>query len=70
MKALRIQQVATKVGDVHTSTILRWEREKTFPASFLLNGVRVWDEAEVDQFLQQRKEMHRESLGAAEQPTG
>ncbi len=62
MKTLRVAAVAEKVS-VHEQTIWLWVREGRFPKPFKVGpGVTVWDEAEIDQWLQARKqEGHDES---------
>ncbi len=37
------------------STIERWEREGKFPKSFRIGESRVWDEDEIDTFLDAQK---------------
>lgn len=57
MKTLRIRKVAEKLG-VSTKTVIRWSEGEvnSFPKGFLLSeGVRVWDEAELDEWILTKK---------------
>ena len=56
---LRIWDVANYKGKkgripVHSNTILRWVREKKFPAPFKIGCITVWDADEVDAFISQQ----------------
>jgi len=58
-KVIRLQSVREKCGGVSAATIWSWAKnsEKTgFPRPFALSpGCTVWDESEVDAFLQLKK---------------
>lgn len=55
MRVLRAKAVTDKL-DIHRNTLYLWVRDGKFPKPFDLNGTGVWDEAEVDEWLQQQKE--------------
>lgn len=60
MKVLRINEVAERFR-VSRTTIYRWLKESDFPRSFPLGDrTVVWDEADLEKWLQQKKEMRNE----------
>lgn len=70
MKAIRIEDVSAKTG-LSKWQITTMTREGQFPRKFNLSPQTVvWDEAEVDEWLKQKKEMRdgnssRETEGEA-----
>lgn len=55
MKTIRVREVAAKTG-ISVPSIWRLMKQENFPASFKLSpNVTVWDEAEIDTYLNQKK---------------
>lgn len=67
MKFLRVAEVARKAG-IGVSTVWKWSKDgHRFPKPMLLtNKIAVWDEADVDAWMLQKKEESYGNTGQAE----
>ncbi len=65
MQVLRVKEVASRLA-VTTATVWRWARATDFPKPFTLCGTTVWDEEEINRWLQSQKEKRHGSNGEAE----
>lgn len=65
MQVMRVKEVAAKLG-VHPNTIYVWIKTDGFPRSFLVGGVSVWDVADIDKWLEHKKEMQHGSRRTTE----
>lgn len=65
MQLLRSKAVAAKFS-TSENTIWRWSRETDFPKPFKVNGLTVWDENELNNWLTSKKEMSNGSRSETE----
>lgn len=61
MKVERIEEVTARFN-VTNNTIWRWSRDTDFPKPFKLEGITVWDAADIDQWVLTRKQKQQSEV--------
>ena len=62
MRVLRAGSLAETLG-INPSTLWRWRRQAGFPKAFRLSSHALgWNEAEIDAWLEERRDAAREEL--------
>ncbi len=53
-KMIRLNPLRTKLGGVSTTTVWRRVNDGTLPKPTTIGGLKVWDEAEIDEYIEAR----------------
>jgi predicted DNA-binding transcriptional regulator AlpA len=53
-KFIRLNPLCMKLGGVSTTTVWRRVNDGTLPKPTTIGGLKVWDEAEIDEFIETR----------------